>query len=110
MIIGKTFTFEASHYLPGHEKCGKMHGHTYKVTVEVIGFIGPNGMVMDLHELGKKVKSVIEKYDHTTLNHFFEIPSCENIAEGIFEELRPQMPLYSVQVQEGEGGYARCER
>ena len=78
MIIGKTSTFEASHYLPGHEKCGKMHGHTYKVTVEVIGFIDPNGMVMDLHELGKKVKSVIEKYDHTTLNHFLFIGSTCN--------------------------------
>lgn len=35
--IGKSFTFDAAHRLPGlraGHKCGRLHGHTY--TVEVV--------------------------------------------------------------------------
>ena len=36
MIIGKTFTFEAAHWLPHHPgKCWKLHGHTWTVEVEL---------------------------------------------------------------------------
>ena len=36
MIIGKTFTFEAAHWLPGHTgKCNALHGHTWTVEVEL---------------------------------------------------------------------------
>ena len=38
--ITKTFTFDAAHWLPrvpeGH-KCGRLHGHTYSVTIAVEG-------------------------------------------------------------------------
>lgn len=120
MIIGKTFTFEAAHFLPGHEKCGYIHGHTYKVTVEVAGNVDVRtGMVMDLHHLGDAVRQVLAKLDHRCLNHLkvkdiCEIPTCENIADYLWKELEPRLSshkyglrLHSLMVQEGEGGYAR---
>jgi len=120
MIIGKTFKFEAAHWLPGHNKCGKMHGHTYKLTVEVEGEMSSrSGMVMDLHTLSDMVSNVIKNFDHSSLNEYFTSPTCEKIAEAIANGMEeqivmgdylPDLRLHSVTLQEGEGGYARVER
>lgn len=111
MVIGKTFKFEAAHHLPGHKKCGRKHGHTYKVTVEVEGSIqNDTGMVMDLNHLGQLVNSIICNFDHDDLNSIFQIPTCEIMAQAIYDMLRVHLPpgvdLCMVQLQEGEGGYA----
>ncbi len=120
MIIGKEFHFDAAHYLPNYEgKCREMHGHTWKVTVEVEGKVsdlnnGPRlpkeGMVMDLHDLNAIVHFVIDKLDHNTLNKMVAIPTCEALAKYIACEVQSGLPslikVQSVKVQEGEGGYA----
>lgn len=112
MIVGKEFKFESSHFLPFHKKCGSMHGHTYKVRVEVEGpVIEPDGMVLDLNDLSKKVEEVIENFDHDCLNNFFITPTCECVAEYLFLTLKGYwkgIKLHSILVQEGEGGYAIC--
>ena len=119
MIIGKTFTFESSHFLPDHPKCGKIHGHTYRLTVEVDGPIGKDHMVMDLHLLSEIVRDIIKDYDHTSLNEFFPNPTCEEMAVAIFDNLTTLLEVYkvpelvtvrTVQLQEGEGGYAKIIR
>ena len=51
MEIFREFTFESAHRLPrvppGH-KCGRLHGHSYRVEVHVAGAIGAQtGWVMD---------------------------------------------------------------
>lgn len=57
--------FSAAHYLPGHKKCGKMHGHNYKVRAEIEGKVDEKtGMVVDFG----KVKEVLRRFDHQTLN------------------------------------------
>lgn len=112
MIIGKELKFEAAQFLPGHPKCGKMHGHTYKVTVEVEGNINNEGMVMDLHDLSELVRDVIGVYDHDCMNNFISVPTCENIVEALWASLERILEdtfgvkLSLVKVQEGEGGYA----
>ncbi|MCK4717968.1 MAG: 6-carboxytetrahydropterin synthase, partial [Thermoplasmata archaeon] len=35
-------TFSASHFIPGHKKCGRLHGHGYGVRVRGHGDIGEN--------------------------------------------------------------------
>ncbi|MCD6341213.1 MAG: 6-carboxytetrahydropterin synthase [Desulfurococcales archaeon] len=59
-------TFDASHYTKGiAEKCMNLHGHTFRVSVEVEGDIDPEtGMVVDFSALKKVVKEVISDYDH----------------------------------------------
>ena len=118
MIIGKTFTFDAAHYLPNYEgKCKNMHGHTWRVTLEVKGELlteGPNiKMVMDLNDLKTVAHLLLDKWDHRVLNIFFEQPTCEEVAKELFSRLQEYLPagvtVHSVQVQEGEGGWARCE-
>lgn len=119
MIIGKTFKFESAHCLEGHAKCGQMHGHTYKLTVEVDGQIQHDGMVMDLHLLSEIVQEVIATHDHRCLNDLYSVSTCEVMASAIlhnliqkFKErgLFPFPRLHSVTLQEGEGGYAKVYR
>jgi 6-pyruvoyltetrahydropterin/6-carboxytetrahydropterin synthase len=63
--IGKDFVWEMSHRLPFHEgPCKNIHGHTYKMTVELIGDVDTNGMVLDYYNVCKIVDPFIAKLDH----------------------------------------------
>lgn len=70
IIISKSFTFEASHVLPRHPgKCRRLHGHSWKLTVSVIGYVDPNtGFVCDYGDLAKVVREqIIDRVDHQHL-------------------------------------------
>lgn len=68
MIIAKSFHWEAAHRIPWHEgKCKNIHGHSYKMIVELEGETNPNGIVMDFSELKDIVKPYIQLIDHTTI-------------------------------------------
>jgi len=69
-----------------------MHGHNWKVEVEVCGNKLDNiGMVIDFKEIRNKTNDVVNKLDHRFLNDlesFKEInPTAENIAKYIYTEL-----------------------
>lgn len=99
MKIGKRYTFEAAHHLPGHNgKCENEHGHGYVVWVEVEGEIQtlpdrPDfGMAIDFDELDILVGGILEYLDHTDLNVSGRMigvsyPTVENICEGIAKQL-----------------------
>ena len=98
-IIVKRFTFEAAHFLPGHPKCGQVHGHSWIVKISVKGEI-KNHMVIDFHNLKALVDSyVIDKLDHKLLNDIFEYPSCEEISVWIWEQLEKPLQLSGVELQ-----------
>ncbi len=56
------------HRLPFHKGlCKNIHGHSYKMNVEITGGLDKNGMVIDFFDLNRIVKPIIEKYDHAFL-------------------------------------------
>lgn len=73
--ITKQFTFETGHALYGYDgKCKNVHGHSYKLSVTVIGTPISDasnvkyGMVIDFGDLKKIVKEEIEDvFDHATV-------------------------------------------
>lgn len=73
--ITKQFTFETGHALYGYDgKCRNVHGHSYKLSVTVIGTpIGNTedvklGMVIDFGDLKKIVKEeIVDPFDHATV-------------------------------------------
>jgi len=81
-------TFSASHVIPGHPKCGNMHGHNYKVEVVFEALKNPdkeNGMIVDFGILKEIVQSITQKrLDHKHLNDIIPAASAENIAEYIY--------------------------
>ncbi len=105
--ITKTFTFDAAHWLPnvpeGH-KCGRLHGHTYCVTLGLEGEVSePEGWIVDFGEIKRAFKPLLEQMDHHCLNDLegLENPTAENMARWIYERLRPQLPhLVDVTVRE----------
>jgi len=69
-----------------------MHGHNWKVEVEVSGNVLDNvGMVLDFKDIRNSTNDIVNKLDHRFLNDlkpFKEInPTAENIAKYIFSEL-----------------------
>jgi 6-pyruvoyltetrahydropterin/6-carboxytetrahydropterin synthase len=91
--ISKTFDFDAAHFLPnvpeGH-KCGRMHGHTYNVTIEVKGKIGQHtGMAADLdyEELDRAWTGIHDTIDHQVLNDIIDNPTTEVLAVWIYDQL-----------------------
>lgn len=73
--ITKQFTFETGHALYGYDgKCRNVHGHSYKLSVTVIGkpINDKNhvkyGMVIDFTDLKAIVKEeVVDQFDHATV-------------------------------------------
>lgn len=59
--------FSACHFIAGHHKCGRLHGHTYVVSLRLQGDMGKDGMVMDFIPLKKELRSIVEELDHRVL-------------------------------------------
>ncbi len=68
--------FSACHFIPMHEKCARLHGHSYILRMRLDGDIGEDGMVMDFVVLKKKLKEILEWLDHKTL-----IPTTSEIVK-----------------------------
>ncbi len=107
MKLGYIEYMDCAHYLPGHPKCGTLHGHTYKVEIIIEGE-KKNGMIMDFGDLKLVLKEVLAEYDHRSLNDFMEYPSVENIAEMLQAKLKTRLAFpFILRVWEGEGKW--CE-
>lgn len=59
--------FSSAHFLIEHEKCGRIHGHNWKVKVIIEGELEEHGWVMDFTVLKKVVDELLNKYDHKML-------------------------------------------
>ena len=59
--------FSASHFIPGHDKCGRLHGHSYVLHLVLHGDMGDNGMIMDFVDLKRALKNMVEELDHRVL-------------------------------------------
>jgi len=85
--------FEAAHYINNYSgKCSRLHGHNWKVEVNIYGTqLNELGMLIDFRDLKAAVNKIMIKLDHYCLNEiepFCNInPTAENIAKYIYEQL-----------------------
>jgi 6-pyruvoyltetrahydropterin/6-carboxytetrahydropterin synthase len=85
--------FASAHTLrdyPG--ECNRMHGHNWKVEVEVRARqLNEVGMGVDFKEIKQATKAIAKRLDHRYLNDlepFTKVnPTAENIAAYMFREL-----------------------
>lgn len=103
-------SISAAHYLPNYDgSCSKMHGHTWKIEVWITGRRRIGGMVVDF----RKVKDLLDRYDHTTLNTLVANPTAENLAVTLQDEIRDaagtNVSRVKVRVWESEDTYAEVE-
>lgn len=122
--IGKWFCFEAAHSLPalpaGH-KCRNVHGHSYKVHLELSGELDEFGFVTDYGDLWQFQK-IIDVLDHAEpiggephLNAWLapHPSTAEWLAQRLFEAasvLYRNLTVEAVTVKETEKTYARYGR
>jgi 6-pyruvoyltetrahydropterin/6-carboxytetrahydropterin synthase len=106
--IAKDFRWEMAHRLPNHNGgCRNVHGHSYRMWVELAGEPDDQGMVMDYFDLKKIVDPLIAEIDHAFLCDrsdalivnfldssglkavYVDFPTtAENIAKWFFERLQ----------------------
>ena len=66
--IHTNLRFSAAHMIIGHEACGKIHGHSYIVDVEVEGkCFGQFGFVIDFKILKEITRKICKTLDHRIL-------------------------------------------
>ena len=120
VLISKKFRFESAHYLPkmpeGH-KCKRLHGHSFRIEVHVLGETDPQtGILIDYGDIKQIVSPLVKRLDHRCLNdvgeeegiELLKNPTSENIAQWFFDELKPELEgLYSIVVH--ETCTSRCE-
>lgn len=114
----------AAHFLPGHPRCGKLHGHNYVITATFTGEMDARtGMIADFADLRALVDMAVAECDHngdlnTILPWEFQPPTSENLAGYIHWRIcaitavirsGTDLELCSVEVEEKEGMSAIVE-
>ncbi|HHQ69072.1 MAG TPA: 6-carboxytetrahydropterin synthase QueD [Halothiobacillaceae bacterium] len=85
--------FAAAHQLHGYEgNCARLHGHNWKIVVEVTGNrLDKVGMVLDFREIKKQARAVAKRLDHRYLNELAPFdqqnPTAECIAAYFYQQL-----------------------
>ncbi len=96
--------FAAAHSLRNYPgDCSQLHGHNWKIEVEVTATTLDNiGIGVDFKQIRKQTNAVCDRLDHTHLNEispFNEInPTAENIAAYIYTELAKKLNDGTTQV------------
>ena len=125
--FGRRYMLSASHRLHSdalsdeanratYGKCNNPHGHGHNYVVEVLigGPVDPDtGMVVNMATLDEVVQtSVLERFDHTNLNHdplfVNQVPTTENLCRAVYKQLKDSLPtgeLEYVRVEETENNF-----
>ncbi|AFH93016.1 MULTISPECIES: 6-carboxytetrahydropterin synthase QueD [Providencia] len=99
--IYKDFHFEAAHklpYVPEGHKCGRLHGHSFMVRLELTGEVEEkSGWLIDFGDVKKAFKPILDQLDHYYLNDIegLENPTSEVLASWIWHKTKPLLPLLS---------------
>ena len=89
--VSKEFSFDMAHLLDGHDgKCQNLHGHTYKLQVEIAGDLYQSGakkaMVIDFSDLKAIVKkAILDPMDHAFI--YDETSERESKIAQLLQEL-----------------------
>jgi len=81
MKITKEVTFDSAHMLSNYSgKCNNLHGHTYKLQIEVKGGVNDKTcMLIDFNELKEIIDTdVMQMFDHALI---FSASECREEAE-----------------------------
>ena len=85
--------FAAAHHLRGYDgPCSRVHGHNWKVEVQVSASkLDEIGMGLDFKLIKQATNKLIDRLDHQNLNELppfdQQNPTAENIAAHLYHEL-----------------------
>lgn len=124
LTVSKQCLFDAAHVLTNHAgQCKNLHGHTYRVIVEVGEGAEGEDMVIDFKDLKQVLReAILERFDHAFIFDQASASECEiaaviakhgmksvglpfrstaeNLARHFFRELAGRVNVVSVKVYE----------
>ena len=123
IYLTKSFKLQCSHHLtkvPEGHKCGRNHGHSYRIDICVRGLVQEDGFVIDYQVMKDIWQKLHDKYDHHNLNDFFGNPTAEHFCKYIWDEyhyglatnvnnkrnIENQVHLHSITVRETDDSSA----
>ena len=102
-IVRACTEFSAAHRIKGHPRCGRIHGHNYRVCV---GVSEEKPLEVDLDALEEWLEEhVYNRFDHQYLNRLLggekelDTVTSEDLARIIAEELEKAFPRRLVYVE-----------
>lgn len=102
MKVGRRYSFEASHSLPGVPGWHKQHGHAYTIDVEAEG---EAPFAADMEQWDARI--AVFSISATNLDIHFKPSTVEQIAQTLLAELNGASV---VSVREDDDRWARAER
>lgn len=136
MKISKEFRWEMGHRIPLHQgPCRNVHGHSYRMFVELEGEPLDTGMIMDFSDLNLLIKPILEEFDHSFLcseddKELIEFlkkmglkhtivkyyATVENICTDLFERIKKKIiekncsniKRLTIRIHETPNAYAEC--
>lgn len=96
--------FAAAHWLRNYSGvCNRLHGHNWKVEVEVVAYdLDEVGMGLDFKDIKDATKALIGELDHRNLNDLSPFdklnPTAENISAYLYQELSAKINTVRVKV------------
>jgi len=124
LTVSKQCQFDAAHVLTNHAgQCKNLHGHTYRVVVEVADVSDGKDMVIDFKDLKQVICEIIlERFDHAFVYNENSVSereiaaviakhgmksvglpfrsTAENLAKYFFREVEGRVNVVSVKVYE----------
>ncbi len=67
IVDGIQHKFSSAHFIVGHDKCGRIHGHNFHVAVEIGGSLDNHYFVIDFIDVKSVLNAEIDKLDHHVL-------------------------------------------
>ncbi len=134
LTVSKECVFDAAHVLSNHSgQCKNLHGHTYRLVVEVEQVDFEKDMIIDFKDLKEVMREVIlERFDHAFIydersasesdiaavitKHNMKsvgLPfrsTAENLASYFFEQLAQHVNVASVRLYETPASFATYRR
>ena len=124
--------FDSAHFLSGYQgKCANIHGHRWRVVIEIAGENLDDGMVVDFTDIKAALKSLTDNLDHSLVmekdtlkpqtyeclvDEGFRImimdfrPTAENFAKYFFDEIKNKgFNIRAAEVYETPNNCARYE-
>ena len=83
-------------HLPSSHPCSRMHGHSFKIVLTLLGETDPKlGWVIDYNDIEKAIRPLLQQLDHRVLNEVEGLanPTSENLCVWLFERGQKVLPL-----------------
>lgn len=91
LSISKAFDFSASHVLsglPAGHKCTRLHGHSYRVRLELWGEADEHGLLVEFGQLDWLRDYIATHLDHRHLNDVLPFnPTAELISSWLADQV-----------------------